>query len=188
MAVKYSDLELALNTLVNGFFSETKDGRSTLDTAEFKTLVSNQLPTLAKTVGEEGGLQTILRQMGVEEGQDITFENFWALVQKQASDQVTAAPDKKIIPSTLRTFKERIGHSSFKRPTPRARTRNPQGGRPTAVERGLGDRDQSLGTAELNNRALSRSPSFIAAISSSRWGETGSERFNGPGLYLELAH
>uniref|UniRef100_A0A8C5FEQ6 S100/CaBP-9k-type calcium binding subdomain domain-containing protein n=1 Tax=Gadus morhua TaxID=8049 RepID=A0A8C5FEQ6_GADMO len=97
MAVKYSDLELALNTLVTGFFSETKDGRSTLDTAEFKTLVSNQLPTLAKTVGEEGGLQTVLRQMGVEEGQDITFENFWALVQKQATDQVTAAPDKKMM-------------------------------------------------------------------------------------------
>ncbi|CAL8249548.1 unnamed protein product [Boreogadus saida] len=97
MAVKYTDLELALNTLVNGFFSETKDGHSTLDTAEFKTLVSNQLPTLAKTVGEDGGLQTVLRQMGVEEGQDITFENFWALVQKQASDQVTAAPDKKFM-------------------------------------------------------------------------------------------
>ncbi|CAL8248982.1 unnamed protein product [Lota lota] len=97
MAIKYSELELALNTLVTGFFSEAKDGRQTLDSAEFQTLVSNQLPTLAKAAGEDGGIQKILKQMGVEEGQDITFENFWTLVQKQASDQFTQGPDKKVV-------------------------------------------------------------------------------------------
>ncbi|KAK0146066.1 Protein S100-A14 [Merluccius polli] len=94
---QYSDLELALNTLVTGFHSEAKDGSQTLDSAEFQTLVSKQLPALAKTVGEEGGLQKLLKQIGVEEGQDVTFENFWTLVQKQATDQFAQGANEKVV-------------------------------------------------------------------------------------------
>ncbi|KAJ3598000.1 hypothetical protein NHX12_001515 [Muraenolepis orangiensis] len=93
----YTDLELALNTLVQGFHSEAKDGSQTLDSAEFKTLVSKQMPTLAKTVGEEADLQKLLKQMGCEEGGQVSFENFWTLVQKQAMDQFGQGPNKKVV-------------------------------------------------------------------------------------------
>ena len=46
---------------------------------------------------EEGGLQKLLTQIGVEEGQDVTFENFWTLVQKQATDQFAQGANEKVV-------------------------------------------------------------------------------------------
>ncbi|CAJ1061255.1 hypothetical protein E3U43_021098 [Xyrichtys novacula] len=83
MATKYSDLELAINSLVTEFHKAADDG-PTMNTTQFQTLLSNQLPTFAKTVEGDEGLGQVLQQMGVESGQNISFDNFWTLINKQA--------------------------------------------------------------------------------------------------------
>ena len=44
---QYSDLELALNTLVTEFHKAADDG-PTMNTTQFQTMISNQLPSFAK--------------------------------------------------------------------------------------------------------------------------------------------
>uniref|UniRef100_A0A673AMP3 S100/CaBP-9k-type calcium binding subdomain domain-containing protein n=1 Tax=Sphaeramia orbicularis TaxID=375764 RepID=A0A673AMP3_9TELE len=83
MATKYSDLELAINSLVTEFHKAADNG-PTMNTTQFQTMVSKQLPAFAKTVENEEGLGQVLQQMGVQSGQDISFENFWNLINKQA--------------------------------------------------------------------------------------------------------
>ncbi|KAM6968038.1 S100 calcium binding protein V1 [Aplochiton taeniatus] len=85
--LQYSELELALNTLVTDFHVAAADHSSSLTTEEFSNLVSTQLPNLTQTAGGEGegGVATqLLEQMGVANGQEVTFENFWNLVQHLA--------------------------------------------------------------------------------------------------------
>lgn len=38
----------------------------------------------AQTLEKEDGLSGVLQQMGVENGQNISFENFWKLINQQA--------------------------------------------------------------------------------------------------------
>uniref|UniRef100_A0A3Q1J8L5 S100/CaBP-9k-type calcium binding subdomain domain-containing protein n=1 Tax=Anabas testudineus TaxID=64144 RepID=A0A3Q1J8L5_ANATE len=83
MATKYSDLELAINTLVTEFHKSADDA-PTMSTTQFQTMISKQLPAVAKTVENEEGLGQVLQEMGVESGQNISFENFWKLINKQA--------------------------------------------------------------------------------------------------------
>ncbi|XP_022617298.1 protein S100-A10-like [Seriola dumerili] len=83
MATKYSDLELAINSLVTDFHKAADDG-PTLNTTQFQTMISKQLPGFAKTMENEEGLAQVLEQMGVQSGQNISFENFWTLINKQA--------------------------------------------------------------------------------------------------------
>ncbi|XP_074540122.1 S100 calcium binding protein V1 [Halichoeres trimaculatus] len=85
MATKFSDLELAINTLVTEFHKSADDG-PTMNTTQFQTMLSNQLPAFSKTVEGEEGLAQVLQQMGVESGQDISFNHFWTLINKQAID------------------------------------------------------------------------------------------------------
>ncbi|XP_047455234.1 S100 calcium binding protein V2 [Mugil cephalus] len=83
MATKYSDLELAINSLVTEFHSAA-DNKPTMNTSQFQSLLSKQMPAIAKTMEGEEGLGKILQQMGVQSGQNISFENFWNLINSQA--------------------------------------------------------------------------------------------------------
>uniref|UniRef100_A0A3Q1BED0 S100/CaBP-9k-type calcium binding subdomain domain-containing protein n=1 Tax=Amphiprion ocellaris TaxID=80972 RepID=A0A3Q1BED0_AMPOC len=94
MATKYSDLELALNTLVTEFHKAADDG-PTMNTTQFQTLISKQMPALSKTVENEEGLGQVLQQMDVPSGQNISFDNFWKLINKQAVDLFSATYKEK---------------------------------------------------------------------------------------------
>ncbi|CAL8295672.1 unnamed protein product [Merluccius merluccius] len=85
-SVQPTDLEKAITTLVNEFHNAGSG--ATLKTEEFKGLVSSQLPTLARTTGSDQGWSDILQKMGVSgEGEGISFERFWGLVQSLATTQ-----------------------------------------------------------------------------------------------------
>ncbi|TMS01143.1 hypothetical protein E3U43_021098 [Larimichthys crocea] len=94
MATKYSDLELAINSLVTEFHKAADDG-PTMNTTQFQTMISSQLPGFAKTVEKEDGLGQVLQQMGVQSGQNISFENFWTLINKQAVELFGATHKEK---------------------------------------------------------------------------------------------
>ncbi|MED6264125.1 hypothetical protein CHARACLAT_011516 [Characodon lateralis] len=83
MAIKYSDLELAINTLVTEFHKAADDA-PTMNTSQFQTFVSKQMPLIGKTVESEEGLGQVLQQMGIESGQNISFQDFWTLINTQA--------------------------------------------------------------------------------------------------------
>ncbi|KAF7226480.1 S100 calcium binding protein V1 [Nothobranchius furzeri] len=83
MATEYSELELAINMFVTEFHKAADNG-ATMNTTQFQTLVSKQMPAVAKTVENEEGLGQVLNQMQVESGQNISFGNFWNLINKQA--------------------------------------------------------------------------------------------------------
>ncbi|CAF95168.1 unnamed protein product [Tetraodon nigroviridis] len=83
MATKFSELELAIHTLVSEFHKAAEGGAS-MNTTQFQTMMSKQLPVVAKTQDNEEGLGRLLQQMGVQNGQNVSFENFWVLINKQA--------------------------------------------------------------------------------------------------------
>ncbi|XP_036439386.1 protein S100-A13-like [Colossoma macropomum] len=87
MASQCTDLELAINTLVTQFHAASPTVGPTLTVEEFQSMVTKELPTMVKTAGEQEGLNELLKEMGVEEGQGVTFENFWVLVNSLASTQ-----------------------------------------------------------------------------------------------------
>lgn len=48
-----------------------------------------------QTVEKEDGLGQVLQQMGVQSGQNISFENFWTLINKQAVELFGATHKEK---------------------------------------------------------------------------------------------
>ncbi|KAF1388578.1 hypothetical protein PFLUV_G00091750 [Perca fluviatilis] len=94
MATKYSDLELAINTLVTEFHNAADDA-PTMSSTQFQTMISKQLPGFSKTVETEEGLGQVLAQMGVQGGQSISFQNFWTLINQQAVQMFAASHTEK---------------------------------------------------------------------------------------------
>ncbi|KAG7499836.1 S100-A14 [Solea senegalensis] len=84
---QYSELENAIQTLVSQFYGSSKDNSPTLKVDEFKGMLSSQLPNLAKGFGSEQGLSKAMQLMGVGDGEGISFQNFWNLIQDLAKKQ-----------------------------------------------------------------------------------------------------
>ncbi|XP_030597740.1 S100 calcium binding protein V2 [Archocentrus centrarchus] len=84
---QFSDLEKAIDTLVNQFHSASADKSPTLKTDEFKNLLSSQMPNLMKGVGTDQAFGAILRKIGVHDGEGISFKQFWGLIQSVATEQ-----------------------------------------------------------------------------------------------------
>ncbi|KAK2854961.1 hypothetical protein Q7C36_006830 [Tachysurus vachellii] len=85
MAPKYTDLELAINTIVTQFHAASANEAPTLTVKEFQEMLSKELPSVNPK--DEEGLNQMLKEMEVPEGQGVTFENFWKLVNSIASTQ-----------------------------------------------------------------------------------------------------
>ncbi|CAL8363496.1 S100 calcium binding protein V2 [Gadus morhua] len=84
--VQFTDLEKAISTMVDEFHKAGSG--ATLKADEFKGLVSSQMPTLATTVGTDAGWSEMLQKMGVSgDGEGVSFERFWSLIQSQATQQ-----------------------------------------------------------------------------------------------------
>uniref|UniRef100_A0A3B4ALU7 S100/CaBP-9k-type calcium binding subdomain domain-containing protein n=1 Tax=Periophthalmus magnuspinnatus TaxID=409849 RepID=A0A3B4ALU7_9GOBI len=94
MSPQYSELELALNTLVSEFH-KASDNKATMNTTQFQTLLSNQMPALSKTLESDDGMGKLLQKMGVQSGQEVSFENFWSLINSQATTLFDATPKEK---------------------------------------------------------------------------------------------
>jgi len=52
----------------------------------YSALLDQFCASSLQTVENEEALGQVLQQMGVESGQNISFENFWNLINKQAVD------------------------------------------------------------------------------------------------------
>ncbi|CAN9514462.1 unnamed protein product [Ophioblennius macclurei] len=83
MDTKYSELELALNSLVTEFHKAADDA-PTMSTTQFQTMVSKQLPAVSKAMEAEDGLAKLLQLMEVPSDQNVSFDHFWKLVHHQA--------------------------------------------------------------------------------------------------------
>ncbi|KAM9851509.1 uncharacterized protein ACBR49_004684 [Aulostomus maculatus] len=94
MATKYSDLELAIHSLVTEFHKAADDG-ATMNTVQFQTMISSQLPAFAKTVEGAEGLRQVLEQMEVKSGNNISFKKFWNLINYQAIQLFDSTPKEK---------------------------------------------------------------------------------------------
>uniref|UniRef100_A0A3B3BFU8 S100/CaBP-9k-type calcium binding subdomain domain-containing protein n=1 Tax=Oryzias melastigma TaxID=30732 RepID=A0A3B3BFU8_ORYME len=81
--VELSSLEKAINSVVTQFHSAAGGG-STMNSSQFKDMLSKELPLLGKTVESEDGMAKVMQQMGVKSGENISFENFWKLFNNQA--------------------------------------------------------------------------------------------------------
>ncbi|KPP67653.1 protein S100-A1 protein4-like [Scleropages formosus] len=102
MAEQCSELEKALNTLVTEFHKACTDNSSSMNVEQFKGMLSAQMPSLDKASSSEQGMAEILQQMGVKDGEGISFKNFWSLIQSVATKQFSALSPENSAKCTCR--------------------------------------------------------------------------------------
>ncbi|KAL1259588.1 hypothetical protein QQF64_010165 [Cirrhinus molitorella] len=95
MAEQYTELELALTTLVDNFHSASPTKDDTLTAQEFQSMVLKELPTMVKAAGDQEGLNKLLTDINVEEGKGVTFKDFWQLVDSLATAQFGSLSKEK---------------------------------------------------------------------------------------------
>ncbi|XP_070622517.1 protein S100-A13 [Erythrolamprus reginae] len=80
-----TELEKAIEKVVDIFFkyAAREGNKGTLTTGEFKELVTLQLPTLMKNVGD---LDEKMRALDVNNDQELKFGEYWRLIGELAKE------------------------------------------------------------------------------------------------------
>uniref|UniRef100_A0A8C4RMC4 S100/CaBP-9k-type calcium binding subdomain domain-containing protein n=1 Tax=Erpetoichthys calabaricus TaxID=27687 RepID=A0A8C4RMC4_ERPCA len=80
-----TELENAIVMLVTEFHDAAKTNTATMQSNEFKSLVSKQLSTLVKESDDQKIVAELMTKMKVKDQENITFGEFWVLVQLLAT-------------------------------------------------------------------------------------------------------
>ncbi|XP_032143815.1 protein S100-A13 [Sapajus apella] len=89
-----TELELAIETVVTTFFTFVKQERQkgSLNTTEFKELVTQQLPHLLKDVGS---LYEKMKSLHINQDSELKFNEYWRLIGELAKDMKKKKGRKK---------------------------------------------------------------------------------------------
>uniref|UniRef100_A0A2K6SVJ2 S100 calcium binding protein A13 n=1 Tax=Saimiri boliviensis boliviensis TaxID=39432 RepID=A0A2K6SVJ2_SAIBB len=89
-----TELELAIETVVTTFFTFAKQEgqKGSLNTAEFKELVTQQLPHLLKDVGS---LDEKMKSLDINQDSELKFNEYWRLIGELAKEMKKKKGRKK---------------------------------------------------------------------------------------------
>ncbi|XP_054995809.1 protein S100-A13 [Sorex araneus] len=85
MAAELTELELAIETVVNTFvtFARQEGRKGSLSINEFRELVTQQLPHMLKDVGS---LEEKMKSLDVNQDSELKFHEYWKLIGELAKE------------------------------------------------------------------------------------------------------